>query len=212
MNTLEKLSLRARLIMMVVVGVLFGALLLATALLTLGILQRHPGHGPQPSASRPARSLMAMKTHYAGSNAACGALLVHRSCPANSTAAGQGDAGRTAFQRSVGEIKTLSAGLDDTGRKWLIQLIQLADELNALYEDVLAAHQPGMPKYALQVDAALRDTDSELVQAMQTLKSHVADGARARLALTATVAAQRYDSTAATLLLVGACGSALCTP
>ena len=212
MNTLEKLSLRARLIMMVVVGVLFGALLLATALLTFRDF-RNDIQATAHDISLSARTLAlvseaenALHRQQRGLHA----MLLRNFMPSEfDRGRAEFDAGRTAFQRSVGEIKTLSAGLDDTGRKGLIQLIQLADELNALYEDVLAAHQPGMPKYALQVDAALRDTDTELVQAMQTLKSHVAEGARARLALTATVAAQRYDSTATTLLLVGACGSAL---
>jgi methyl-accepting chemotaxis protein len=62
----------------------------------------------------------------------------------------------------------------------IAEIRKLATELNQLYDQVLAENEPGMPKYALMVDAAIRDADTPLVTLLAETFGAISEATRRR--------------------------------
>jgi methyl-accepting chemotaxis protein len=91
----------------------------------------------------------------------------------------------------------------------IAEIRKLATELNQLYDQVLAENEPGMPKYALMVDAAIRDADTPLVTLLAETFGAISEATRRTANGASQVADSRYEANVTILVLVGLSGAVL---
>jgi methyl-accepting chemotaxis protein len=91
----------------------------------------------------------------------------------------------------------------------IVEIRKLATELNQLYDQVLAENEPGMPKYALMVDAAIRDADTPLVTLLAETFGAISEATRQTANGASQVADSRYEANVTILVLVGLSGAVL---
>ncbi|HEX6735506.1 MAG TPA: methyl-accepting chemotaxis protein, partial [Azonexus sp.] len=118
-------------------------------------------------------------------------------------------AGRSAFWQEIDALETLHRGGGLDAGDGIARIRPLATELNQLYDQVLAENEPGMPKYTLMVDAALRDADTPLVGALAKTFAAISRSSSEGVATASTVAGRRFTENALLVLAVGLAGSVL---
>lgn len=210
MRLFDTLSIRLRLLLMVGVSAGFSVLILLTALLSFNAFR---GDIRQVSGDV-ARNSQALALVSAAQNAfqqqqhgLNGMLL--RSFMATEFDKGKAEflAGRTAFWKQIDALETLHrAGGIDAGKRFG-EIRGLASDLNLLYDQVLAENEPGMPKYAYMVDAALRDTDGPLVSALAETFAAISLGTTEGVAGASQIADRRYEENVLLVLVVGLVGA-----
>lgn len=169
MNWLDSLPVRLRLLLMVGVAAAFSLVLLLTALFSLNGLRGDIRHvsSEVAHASRALAVVSAAQSAFQMQQRGLNAMLL-RNFMAAEFDKGQAEfaAGRAAFAQQLNDL----AAVQQEGKLGLAprlaELRSLSGELNLLYDQVLAENEPGMPKYTLMVDAALRDADTPLVTAL----------------------------------------------
>ena len=210
MRLIDTLSVRLRLLLMVGVSAGFSVLILATALLSFNAFR---GDIRQVSGDV-ARSSQALALVSGAQNAfqrqqhgLNGMLL--RNFMASEFDKGKAEflAGRDDFWERIDALEALQreAGLNAGER--LGEIRGLAKELNQLYDEVLAGNEPGMPKYAYKVDAALRDTDAPLVSALAETFAAISQATTDGVAAASQIAERRYEENVLLVLVVGLVGA-----
>ena len=212
MRLLHSLSIRGGLFAMVGVGSAFGLLLLATALLCLQAF-RDDVREVSAGVARTSQAL----AHVSGAQSAFQAqqrglnAMLLRNYMATEFEKGQAEflAGRQAFWQQIEalEAQHRAGGLADASRTTEIR--RLAEELNLLYDQVLAENTPGEGKYTLMVDAALRDTDTPLIAALGASFAAISQASRQGGEQAVQLADQRFSENALLVLAVGLIGSLL---
>ncbi|HEX6734786.1 MAG TPA: hypothetical protein VF096_08225, partial [Azonexus sp.] len=212
MRLLASLSIRGGLLAMVGVGSALGLVLLLTALLCLQAFRDdvrtvsdHVGRATAALA-RLSAAQSAFQTQQRGLNA-----MLLRNYMATEFEKGQAEfaAGRSAFWQEIDALETLHRGGGLDAGDGIARIRPLAAELNQLYDQVLAENEPGMPKYTLMVDAALRDADTPLVGALAETFAAISRSSTEGVATASTVAGRRFTENALLVLSVGLAGSAL---
>ncbi len=118
-------------------------------------------------------------------------------------------AGRSAFWRQLEELESIQkAGKLKAGEK-VVELRKLASELNQLYDQVLAENEPGMPKYTLMVDAALRDADTPLVNMLAETFAAISQATTQTAGNASEIADRRYQENVLLVLVVGIAGAVI---
>jgi methyl-accepting chemotaxis protein len=118
-------------------------------------------------------------------------------------------AGRSAFWRQLEELESIQkAGKLKAGEK-VVEVRKLASELNQLYDQVLAENEPGMPKYTLMVDAALRDADTPLVNMLAETFAAISQATTQTVGNASEIADRRYQENVLLVLAVGIAGAVI---
>lgn len=202
------LSIRARLLLMVAVGSIFGLILLLTALFAL--------HDFRSDVDRVAQDVERSAAALAGVSLAQNAfqgelrglqnMIIRNYMPDEFAKARQEfTEQRTAFQRAIGDIERAGAARPAA----LAEIRRLASELNQLYDDLLAENEPGMPRYAMLVDAGLRGAEVPLNAALHALFDEIARNSRDAAGEARAVADRRFERNALLILGAGLCGATL---
>ena len=207
MRQLNRLSIRARLFLMVGTGLAFGLVLLTAALLSLLDFRddtRDVTH--QVERTTTALTLVsAAQNAFHGQTQALQNMVIRNYMPA------EFDKARAVFveQRQVfwEKIAALEAGAGSEGKANLSELRTLANDLNKLYDDVLAENEAGMPKYTMMVDAALRDADQPLAESLNRTFDRIAQSTRGTVAQASQAADARFERNAMLIVIVGLCGN-----
>ena len=119
------------------------------------------------------------------------------------------DAGRSVFKQRLDQLDTVQqAGRLGLERR-VVELRQHSAELNQLYDQVLAENEPGMPKYTLMVDAALRDADTPLVGLLARTFDEISAATTGTVGEAGRIADQRFEESVVLVLAVGLLGVAL---
>ena len=174
----DKLSIRLRLLIMVGIGAIFGMILLTTSLYSLNAFR----DDTQSVAHEVARSTHALSL-VGGAQSAFQAqlrglknMVIRNFMPDEfEKARKEFLAERAKFWAQIEELEKIDAAgaIKETGN--LSEIRKQAQELNKLYDDVIAENEAGMPKYTVMVDAALRGTDrsltNELANAYQAISA-----------------------------------------
>lgn len=204
------LSIRTRMLLMVIIGSAFGLLLMAAALASLSAFR---GDVRQVSSEVAAttralallsevRSALQVQQHGLSS-------MVLRNFMAAEFEKGLAEyqAGRQRFwqQLEALEAQNRQSALPESGR--IAEIRRLGSELNQLYDQVLAENEPGMPKYALMVDAAIRDADAPLMAALSACYAAISGQVSSSAGRASEVADARYRENLAFILFVGVLGA-----
>lgn len=212
MLALDRLSIRARLALMAGVGAACGFVLLMTALFAFSAF-RDDIRGVSAKVGAESQALArvagaqgAFQQQQRGLNA-----MLLRNFMAAEFDKGrlEFDAGRKGFNQ---ELLAL-AGLDQQfglgiGSK-LQELDKRSSELNQLYDQVLAENEPGMPKYTVMVDAAIRDADQPTVSLLNALFEEIRATSLSQVNGAAGLADQRYEQNLWLVIGVGSIGAVL---
>ncbi len=212
MNWLDSLPVRIRLLLMVGIAAAFSLVLLLTALFSLNGLRGDIRHVSTEvaHASRALAVVSAAQSAFQTQQRGLNAMLL-RNFMAAEFDKGQAEfaAGRAAFKQHLDELEAVQreGRLGLTPR--LAELRSLAGELNLLYDQVLAENEPGMPKYTLMVDAALRDADTPLVTALARTFGEISAASTGTVDEAAAVADHRFEESVVLVLAVGLLGAVL---
>ena len=210
MRIFDTLSIRLRLLLMVAVSAGFSLLLLVTALLSFNAFR---GDIRQVSGDV-ARSSQALALVSAAQNAfqrqqhgLNGMLL--RNFMASEFEKGNAEflAGRDDFWKQIDALEVLQREASLNAGKRFGEIRGLAKELNLLYDQVLAENEPGIPKYAYKVDAALRDTDAPLVAALAETFAAISQGTTDGVVEASRIADRRFEENVRLVLAVGLLGA-----
>jgi methyl-accepting chemotaxis protein len=207
---IDSLSIRGGILALVGVGGGLGIALLLTALLSLQGFRNdvHEEAGQVARASQALAGVSAAQNAFQAQQRGLNAMML-RSFMSSEFDKGRAefDAGRRAFAAALDQLEALQrAGLPAAGR--IAELRPLADELNRLYDDVLAGNSPGEPKYIQMVDAGIRDADTPLIAALAETFAAIAAASSDSAATAAALADRRFAEAAALVLAVGLAGSA----
>ena len=210
MRPFASLSIRGGLFAMVGVGSCFGILLLLTALVSLQGF-RDDVRTVSGEVARTAQAL----SHVSGAQNAfqaqqrgLNAMLLRNYMEAEfDKGRAEFAAGRSAFWQQVAALEAIdrAGGLEPASRVGEIR--RLAEELNLLYDQVLAENEPGMAKYTVMVDAALRDADTPLVQALGASFANISAASTHGVGEASRLADERFADNARLVLAVGILGS-----
>jgi methyl-accepting chemotaxis protein len=210
MRLLDSLSIRGGLFAMVGVGSAFGVLLLLTALLCLQAFRddvRDVSAGVA-RASQALSQVSGAQSAFQAQQRGLTAMLL-RNYMASEFDKGQAEffAGRQAFWQQISalEAQHRAGGLADAEQ--IAEIRRLAEELNLLYDQVLAENEPGEGKYTVMVDAALRDADRPLLEALGASFAAISQASRQGGEQAAQLAEQRFTENALLVLAVGISGS-----
>ena len=212
MRLLDSLSIRTRLFVMTGVGAAFGLLLLLTALFSLNAfradLQRVSTE--VENSTRALTLISGMQNSFQIQLRGLNNMLLRNFMQGEfEKAQTEFHAGRSRFWQQVDELEALDQLSGIKGSPRLDRIRQQAGELNKLYDEVLAENEPGMPKYTVMVDAALRDADLPLNAALASAYEAIGEASSLAAARTSQVADQRFEENAALILLVGVLGALL---
>ena len=210
MKFIDSLSIRGGILALVGVGGALAIALLLTALLSLQGFRNdmHEEAGQVARASQALAGVSAAQNAFQAQQRGLNAMML-RSFMSSEFDKGRAefDAGRRAFAAALDQLEALQrAGLPAAGR--IAELRPLADELNRLYDDVLAGNSPGEPKYIQMVDAGIRDADTPLIAALAETFAAIAAASSDSAATAAALADRRFAEAAALVLAVGLAGSA----
>lgn len=211
MAFLDSLSIRSRLLLMVGVSAGFGILLLLTALLSFSAFRGDIRHVSDDVAS--ASRLLALvsgaqsafQTQQRGLN-----NMLLRNFMATEFEKGRAefDAGRSSFWKQIEELEALHKAAELKGQQ-IVEIRKLALELNQLYDQVLAENEPGMPKYTIMVDAAIRDADLPLVTALGETFTEISQATTQVAGDASGVADRRFQENVLRVLVVGIAGAGI---
>jgi methyl-accepting chemotaxis protein len=212
MHFLDSLSVRARLFLMVGIGTAFSLILLATALISFNGFRTDIGlvstevENSSRALARVSAAQSAFQTQLRGLN-----NMLLRNFMAQEYEKAHVDfvAGQKDFWQQLDALDALNQKHGIKGRPNLVEIRTQAMELNQLYEQVLAENQPGMPKYTVMVDAALRDADLPLIKALAKANEAISLTTNEVVSNASTVAENRHGETVVQILLVGIGGSVL---
>lgn len=214
MGFLARLSIGQRLALMTGVGAACGLLLLLTALFAFSAFRDDiRGVSAQVGAdsqalARVAGAQRAFQQQQRGLNA-----MLLRNFMAAEFDKGrlEFDAGRQSFAEELAGLteieKQAGLGLGDK----LAELAKRTTELNQLYDQVFVENEPGMPKYTLLVDAAIRDADLPASSLLNEVFEEIARASLRQVNAAAEVADRRYEQNLWLVLAVGAAGALLST-
>jgi len=212
MSFIDSLSIRVRLLMMVGVSAGFGVALLLTALLSFngfrGDLRQVSGDVARTS--QVLALVSAAQSSFQAQQRGLNNMLL-RNFMAAEFDKGQAEfiAGRTAFWQKIEAIEAIRKDYQLKGGERIDEIRKLASELNLLYDEVLAQNEPGMPKYTLMVDAALRDADTPLVVALAETFSAFSQATTQVVGDASNFADQRYQENVLLVLFVGILGAGI---
>jgi methyl-accepting chemotaxis protein len=212
MGFIDALSIRTRLLLMVGVGAGFGILLLITALLSFsafrGEIRSVSGNVAQ--ASQALALVSAAQSSFQVQQRGLNNMLL-RNFMAAEFDKGHAEflAGRTAFWQQIEAIEAINKQSSLKGGEKIEEIRRLAGELNQLYDEVLAQNEPGMPKYTLMVDAALRDADTPLVTALADTFAAISQATTQVANDASGIADQQYEQNVLLVLLVGILGATI---
>lgn len=207
----DNLSIRLRLFVMVGIGAIFGVILLSTALYSLNAFR----NDTQLVAHDVERSTRAL-TLVSGAQSAFQAqlrglknMVIRNFMPEEfEKARKEFLAERSKFWQQIEDLEKIAAAGTIKGTEKLPDIRKQAEELNKLYDDVIAENEPGMPKYTVMVDAALRGTElplnEELANAYQAIGTATTD----LVSEASQLADRRFMASLILVLVVGLGGSA----
>ena len=210
MLNLNTLSIRTRLFLMVGVGSLCGLLLLLTALFALHDF-RNDSEQTAHQVEQATASLAlvsATQNAFQAQNRALQNMIIRNFMPAEfDKAKAQFLEQRAVFWNHFAALEKQMSG--NAAELKLADIRQQASELNKLYDDVIADSEPGMPKYTMMVDAAVRDADQPLQAALNQAFEQIAASARGQLEESASGADSRFRNNALLIVAVGIAGAIL---
>ncbi len=212
MGLFAKLSIRLRLMLMVGVSAGFGLLLLLTALFSFSAFRGdiRQVSGDVAAASRALALVSGAQSALQAEQRGLNSMLL-RNFMAAEFDKGKAEflAGRQAFWKQLEELEAPGQLAVFKGDPRIAEIRRLATELNQLYDQVLADNEPGMPKYALMVDAAIRDADTPLVSLLAETFGVISEATRQTVNGASQVADSRYEANVTILALVGIAGAVL---
>ncbi len=212
MSVFAALSIRLRLMLMVGVGAGFGLLLLLTALFSFSAFRGdiRQVSGDVAAASRALALVSGAQSALQAQQRGLNSMLL-RNFMAAEFDKGQAEflAGRQAFWQQLAELEAPAQLVVFKDPARIAEIRKLATELNQLYDQVLAENEPGMPKYALMVDAAIRDADTPLVTLLAETFGAISEATRQTANGASQVADSRYEANVTVLVLVGLTGAVL---
>lgn len=204
------ISIRGRLLLMVGAGALFGLILLSTAVFSLNAFRSDI----QKISQDVERSSQALTLVSGAQNAFQAQLhglknMLIRNFMSDEFEKARKEflAERTSFWAQIEALEKLNSQSPLQGSQTLPNIRKQAAELNLLYDQVLAENEPGIPKYTVMVDAALRGADRNLTN--QLAKSYAEISAATNLVVTdaSLIADVRFNEILILLLIVGLGGS-----
>ncbi len=204
MRLMRCMSIRASLIVMAALGILVGLSLLVAALLAFSAFREDVRQVSQDVAvqsralARVSAAQEAFQTQQRGLN---GMVLRNFMAAEYDKSRIEFDAGRQAFWQEIAALEALYPQA--------VEIRKQAEELNTLYDQVLAENEPGMPKYSVMVDAAIREADLPLLKALAAAFADISAGTTREMARSTEVADARYHATVALILVVGLGGALL---
>lgn len=212
MAFLDSLSIRARLLLMVGVSAGFGILLLLTALLSFNAFRGDIRHVSDDvaSASRVLALVSGAQSAFQAQQRGLNNMLL-RNFMATEFEKGRAefDAGRSSFWKQIEELEALHKAAELKAGQRIVDIRKLALELNQLYDQVLAENEPGMPKYTIMVDAAIRDADLPLVTALGETFTEISQATTQVAGDASGVADRRFQENVLRVLVVGIAGAGI---
>lgn len=211
MISFDKLSIRLRLFVMVGIGAVFGVILLSTALYSLNAFR----NDTQLVAHDVERSTHAL-TLVSGAQNAFQAqmrglknMVIRNFMPAEfEKAQNEFLSERTKFWQQIEELEKIDATGTIKGTGNLPEIRKQAQELNKLYDDVIAENEAGMPKYTVMVDAALRGTELPLTAELANAYQAISTATTVLVSEASQLADRRFMASLILVLVVGLGGSA----
>ena len=206
------LSIRMRMMLMVVISAGVSLLLLLTALLSFSAfrddIRQVSGEvaGATTALALVSGAQSALQVQQHGLNS-----MMLRNFMAAEFEKGQAEfnEGRQRFWRQLEALETQGKQSAPADRERIAEIRRLGNELNQLYDQVLAENEPGMPKYALMVDAAIRDADAPLLGALAEYFVAISEHASQTAGHASELSDARYRENVAFILLVGVAGTVL---
>ncbi|MDE2439721.1 MAG: methyl-accepting chemotaxis protein [Betaproteobacteria bacterium] len=210
MVALDSLSIRLRMLLMVGIGAGFGLLLLLTALFSFSAFRDdiRQVSGEVAGASQALTLVSGAQSALQAQQRGLNSMLL-RSFMAAEFDKGKAEflAGRNLFWQQLDALEELEKRAASRDGERIGEIRKLATELNQLYDQVLAENEPGMPKYALMVDAAIRDADAPLVNALAGLFTAISDASAQSARHASELADARYGENVFSIALVGVVGT-----
>jgi methyl-accepting chemotaxis protein len=211
MISFDKLSIRLRLLVMVGIGAIFGLILLSTALYSLNTFR----NDTQLVAHDVERSTHALTLVSGAQNAFQAQLrglknMVIRNFMPEEFEKAQKEflSERAKFWQQIEELEKIDAAGTIKGTGNLPAIRKQAQELNKLYDDVIAENEAGMPKYTVMVDAALRGTEHQLIEQLAIAYQAISAATTALASEASQLADRRFMASLILVLVVGLGGSA----
>lgn len=212
MGFLDSLSIRARLLLMVGVGAVFSFLLLLTALLSFNAFRADIRQVSEDVArSSTALTLVsgAQNSFHAQQRGLSNMLLRHFMADEFEKGQAEFTASRNSFWKQIEQLEALSKTGDLKSGQRIAEIRQLAIELNQLYDQVLAENEPGIPKYTVMVDAAIRDADVPLVTKLAETFAEISKTATEVVSDASHVSDRRFEENVFRVLIVGILGAGI---
>jgi methyl-accepting chemotaxis protein len=212
MTSFDQLSIRMRLLSMVGIGAIFGLILLLTALYSLNAFR----NDTQRVAREVERSTHAL-TLVSGAQSAFQAqlrglknMIIRNFMPEEfDKARKEFLSEREKFWAQIEELEKQDGASSIKGSQNLPEIRKQAQELNKLYDEVLAENEAGMGKYTIMVDAALRGADRTLSVELANAYSAISTETTSVVNEASLIADQRFKESLILVLIVGIGGSAL---
>ena len=202
------LSIRGRLLLMAGSSALFSLILLAAALFALAAF-RDDIRRVSAEVERATRQLdhVSAAQHAAQREVrALKDMLIRNHMPDEfERARSEYTGARQALQTALQQLAALEAG---AATRHAERLQAEAATLHRLYDEVLADSEPGMPKYAAMVDAALRGSEQPLLAVLDQAYRQIADQTGSSVARASTLADARFDEIGGGLVIGGLLGVA----
>jgi methyl-accepting chemotaxis protein len=207
----NKLSIRMRLISMVGISTVFGLILLLTAILSLNAFRNDTRQ-----VSREVEHSTQALTLVSGAQNAFQAqlhglknMLVRNFMPEEFEKAHKEFlTEREKFWTQIEALEKLDEAGSIKGGQNLPEIRKQAQELNKLYDEVLAENEAGMPKYTVMVDAGLRGADRPVSEELAKAYTAISDTTTGVVNEASQVAEQRFSESLLIILAVGLGGSA----
>ena len=196
---------------MVGIGAVFGVILLSTALYSLNAFR----NDTQLVAHDVERSTHAL-TLVSGAQNAFQAqmrglknMVIRNFMPAEfEKAQNEFLSERAKFWQQIEELEKIDATGTIKGTGNLPEIRKQAQELNKLYDDVIAENEAGMPKYTVMVDAALRGTELPLTAELANAYQAISTATTVLVSEASQLADRRFMASLILVLVVGLGGSA----
>ena len=211
MLNLGPLSIRSRLFLMVALSALFSLLLLATALFSLNQFR----NDIEQVSSKVAHASQALALVSNAQNAFQGQLrglknmIIRNFMPEEfEKAKKEFQDERNAFWQNIEALEKRAQADHATDQNQLSEVRKRAQELNTLFDEVLLENEPGMPKYTLMLDAALRGADLPLSAALALMSADIHETTTRLLSESPKVADQQFREKRLSILAVGLLGTA----
>lgn len=211
MLKLSRLSIALRMRLMVAAALAFNLLLLITALTALTLFRDDLAQvsASVAVASRAQQGVVAAQAAFQAQWRNLQSMLIRSYMPDEFDKAQQAfRAERARFDAQLSVLEALAADTPFAGAGHLPAIRTEARALDALVDDILSSHEPGMPRYTIMVDAALRGADAPLTSALDAASAEIREAMQQRLTDAPRVAGERFALQRGMILLVGLSGIA----